>query len=324
MSIAYLNIQEALFEGNTKPLWDFLKAGGNIQDLGKSDVPFYACDKVTGDLELVKLLFERGMKLNEEYSFFCRQTQMSDEVFDWALDNNLDKAKTDDPVLFNLVCRPKRFKRVVERGANINVCFGKYAPTTLIASAALNGQKEMVSFLVEKGADINASFHNWWSAIFDAAHTEKCDVDMLEHLVKLGADYRARYQGQTLIMVVSSLAYPEKQHSVNKLKYLMSLYQGWADEVDDKGNTALHLAAEQKGAASVIKLLLSNGFDPTLVNKNGKTPIEICISKNTPEPFQPFWSWIQNNPSRFLNLGLQELCDKHSADKIKESINIRA
>lgn len=320
MSIVCLDIEKALRSGNTGPLWEFLESGGKVEDLGEPTLPFYAHKKVTSDLKLVKLLFERGMKLAKGYHFFYRPEQMSDDVFEWALENNLDKTNTEPSILFSLVCQPLRLKRLVERGADINVRCGDKVSATLVAHAAATNNKEAVTFLVEKGADINALIQDGWTAFLEVTLTNVCGVDMLQHLVALGADYRVRYQGETAIMIAADSYNPEECSSVEKINYLMSLYQGWADEVDDKGNTALHFAARIKEAADVIALLLEKGFDPLLANKEGITPIEICIKKDYPPSFEPFWAMIKKDAKRFEKMDLQALCEKHSADRIKEKM----
>lgn len=107
MSTVLSTIREALANDDTKPLWDFLNAGGQIEDLGEIKIPFYAYHKTRSDLALVELLFERGMKLNDDYCFFAGQQFMSDEVFEWALEKNIDKVQKNRLILFFLVGHPQ-------------------------------------------------------------------------------------------------------------------------------------------------------------------------------------------------------------------------
>lgn len=323
MSTVLSNIREGLLNEDTKPLWDFLNTGGEIEELGKIRTPFYAYGTTCRDLALLELLFERGMNLDEDYCFFIAQKFMSDETFEWALEKNMDKAKTRTPVLFYLVGHPQRFKRIVERGADIHAPLSEYSPKHLIMHAVDGGNKETVNFLVENGADVNFCYGDGWTPFLTACISSLCGVDMLEHLVKLGADYRKRYKSQTAIMIVAGYLFPISTRSVEKLAYLMSLYQGWADEVDEKGNTALHLASNKGGdQAEVIAFLLSKGFNPMLANDNGRNPIEMCMFETDTAAFAPFLKTIDADPARFKDLYLQALCDKNPhAGKIREMIN---
>jgi hypothetical protein len=324
MSEVLSTIQKALLANDTGPLWEFLNAGGQVDDLGEHYCPLYYYPNTCSDLALVKLLFERGMKLEEDFCFFTGQNDMSDDVFDWALENDLDKAKTSSPVLFFLVSNFARFKRVFERGADIHLVFSVYLPRPLIMHAVGTNNKDVVAFLVEKGADINARLQDGWTSLMEAGFNSRCDEDMIELLVKLGADYHARYKGETVIMIVAAAIYKGGTNNYNKLKYLLTLYQGWADEVDEEGNTALHLAALRDNGAQNVDLLLKNGFDPMRANKKGITPIEICIREDCTEKFKPFWEMIQNDPVRFAGLDILALCEKHSAIKMRAMITFKS
>lgn len=151
----------------------------------------------------------------------------------------------------------------------------------VITHAANGGDKETISFLVEKGIDINVICGEGWTPFLSACISSICGADMLEHLVKLGADHRKRYKSQTAIMIVASCLFPVQARSLEKLEYLMSLYQGWVDEVDENGNTALHLASNKgEEQAGVITFLLSKGFNPMLVNKKAE-PRSRCVFSKT-------------------------------------------
>jgi hypothetical protein len=307
--------------GDTGPLRKFLNDGGNVKDLGTSGKYIYCSRHVVSDLALVKLLFERGATLERELSFFLHTRSMSDEVFEWALENDFDKFETEYPVLYEVTCNAGRFKRLVERGADIHAVFDELTPKSLVMALAGAGFIDQVELIVARGADINAVWRDDWIPLFEALLSSHCKADGIERLVKLGADYRYKRQtGHTAIMIAASGIFPSECVLVNKLGYLMSLYQGWADEVDEDGNSALHLAAGTPDGGDVISLLLEKGFDPMLANKEGMTPIEICLSSNKPVLFVPFWKMIQNDPGRFAGLDLQALCDKYSADMIKEMI----
>lgn len=326
-------IEAALFQNDTRPLRLFLGNGGNVSDLGDSvmgfplhNYPFYYFPAVVKDLELVKLLFDRGMKIESDCSFFTRIDEMSDDVFEWALEKDIHKTEPSSECLFHAMDdHPVRFFRLVERGAHTWERFSDDNPKSLLEHAIEKGKKEMVKFLVEKGENINSQVgqnkYNQWTLFFSAVFSRQCRADMLELMVNLGADYRYKTSmGETAIMVAADSFRPEESDAINKLKYLMSLYQGWAEEVTIHGNSALRVAAENRTGADIVSLLLEKGFDPLLANKDGKTPIEFCIIDDYVDTFKPFWKMIQEQPARFEGLRLEEMCDKYRAWKIKDFI----
>lgn len=327
------DIEAALDRNDIRPLRLFLEAGGNVHELGDSvmgfplyNYPFYCFTPVVKDLELVKLLFERGMKLESDFSFFQKVAEMSDEVFEWALEKEIHTKEPSSACLFHAMDNhPARFVRLVERGAHTWERFSDDNPKSLLEHAIENGNKEMVEFLVRKGESINSeAVYNKYSKqtlFFVAILSRKCRVDMLELMVRLGADYQRKIQTrETAIMFAANSFRPEESDAINKIKYLMSLYQGWVDEVDGDGNTALHVAARNQTGADIVLLLLERGFDPLLANKDGMTPIELCILDNNAETFRVFWAMIQERPARFEGLRLEEMCDKYSAWKVKDMI----
>lgn len=324
-------IEAALDRKDTRPLRLFLERGGNVPDLGCSvsgfplyNYPFYYFPAVVKDLELVKLLFERGMKLESDCSFFEKIADMSDEVFEWALEKEIHKTEPSSGCLFYAMDHPARFMRLVERGAHTWERFSDDDPKSLLEHAIKNGNKEMVEFLVSKGESINSEVYDKYNEktiFFLAILSRKCRVDMLELMVRLGVDYRWKTsRGKTAIMFAAGIFRPEESDVINKLKYLLSLYQGWVGEIDDDGNTALHVAARNKTGADIVSLLLERGFDPLLANEDGKTPIELCILDNNAVAFRALWAMIQENPARFERLRLEEMCDKYRAWKIKDMI----
>lgn len=285
-------IDSLYLRGNTAPLYKFLNEGGRVEDLGAEAKYIYSCRAVVADIGLVKFLFERGATLKKEISFFLHTHDMPDEVFEWALEKNFDEFEADCPALFEVACNIKRFKRLIERGANVHAVLHEYSPKPLVIALAEAGFIEHIELIVEKGADINSVWRGDWIPLFAALNASTCKADAIERLVKLGADYRhKRKNGQTAIMTVASGFIPESDN-VNKLKYLMSLYQGWVDEVDVYGNTALHLAANSSREVDVISLLLEKGFDAKLANKGGRTPIDMMIERKNPKLFEPFRRFV--------------------------------
>lgn len=46
---------------------------------------------------------------------------------------------------------------------------------------------------------------------------------------------------------------------------------------DKNGNTLLHIAAADPSRASVLRALLSQGYDPTIRNRAMETPLDVAV-----------------------------------------------
>lgn len=78
---------------------------------------------------------------------------------------------------------------------------------------------------------------------------------------------------------------------------------GTIDKTTTEGDTALHLSAKHD-KAEAMKLLLKAGADPTLRNKQGKTPLDIAqeVGHHTCQELVGFFKKKKKNYSLyFLN-----------------------
>lgn len=317
-------IDEALRGKNTEPLKQYLDAGGRAQALCAAlGFPLYRIPAVIGDLHLLKRLFSDGMQLDKNNSFFGCVDTMPDEVFEWAISQDFDKAEIDQDCsnLAYQVSHPARFKRLVERGADVREPIHKRGGHPLIMLAAYRGAEEVVRFMVAAGADINADFQDGWKPI----HEVMCfvqDAGRLEFMISMGADVKARYKGRTLVMLGAQGTNPDMSYSLDKIKLLYSMSDDWSGEEDDEGNTALHHAAKTNISTEIIDFLLSKGSDPMKKNKAGLSPLEISISKDTPVRFRPFFDYLYSDKfdaqGAFPCLG--EMCDQAGAENIKKEL----
>jgi ankyrin repeat protein len=158
-------------------------------------------------------------------------------------------------------------RQLVERGANINVP-GRTGVTPLAAGAYM-GSEPIVALLIEKGADPKAVDDTNKTAIIYAAGKGFSGVVQL--LLNHRVDVNARY-GHDLTALMWTAGYTEEAGIDDVAKVLTLLLDRGArvDDQDDRGRTALMIAAELNHEGAV-DLLLSRGADKTLRDKQGKS-----------------------------------------------------
>ena len=158
-------------------------------------------------------------------------------------------------------------RQLVEGGANFRLP-GRTGITPL-AAAAYMGSEPIVELLIEKGADPNAVDNTQKTAIVYAAGKGFSGIVRL--LLDHGVDVNARY-GHDLTALMWTAGYTAEAGVNDVVKVLTLLVERGArlDDQDDRGRTALMIAAELNHEAAV-DLLLGRGADKTLRDKQGKT-----------------------------------------------------
>jgi uncharacterized protein len=162
-------------------------------------------------------------------------------------------------------------KLLVDRGASVDLP-GRSGVTPLSA-AAFMGSAPIVEFLIEKGADPNWMDGTQKTAIVYAvgrAFPAVCTV-LLAH----GVDVNAKY-GNDLTALMWAAGY-SAEAGVKDAVDVMTLFidrGARLDDQDNRGRTALMIAAELNHAAAV-DLLLARGADKTLKDKQGKTAADL-------------------------------------------------
>ena len=156
---------------------------------------------------------------------------------------------------------------LVERGADVNLP-GRTAITP-IGAAAFMGSAPIVQFLLDKGADPNAIDATKKSAIVYAAGRGFTPVVRL--LLDRGVDVNTKY-GNDLTVLMWAAGYSAEAGVKDAIAVTTLLIERGAklDERDNRGRTALMIAAELNHAATA-DLLIARGADKSLKDKQGKT-----------------------------------------------------
>jgi uncharacterized protein len=175
--------------------------------------------------------------------------------------------------------KPSTVKLLLEKGADPNLT-GRSSLTPLIA-AAFAGNDRIVEDLLAHGSNPNARDSTGKAAITYAAGRGFDDI--VHRLLDAGVEAQARY-GKGLTALMWAAGHDEGVgiiacgHVIDLL-----LARGAAlDEADDRGRTALMIAAEL-GYTDVVDLLLRRGADRTPKDKEGKTALDLARNDATRE-----------------------------------------
>lgn len=142
--------------------------------------------------------------------------------------------------------------------------------TPLMAAAAM-GYDYIVDLLLKKGANINAKDIDDETPLFYAARTGQ--IRTMRLLLDKGADPKEGPAGGPSLLHYMA----DDDNSVGLLDEIMR--KGVMPNLrDDSGNTALHIAVENR-AIEMIGQLLRIGVDPNLANTDGFVPLMDAINE---------------------------------------------
>ncbi len=247
-----VEINDMLFKATDKGCQDLarslLAAGASLEARDRLGAKPLSHAAAAGQIELVALFLDHGAPID------ARDLDGSTAMFKAAESGRLEIVKL-----------------LAERGAQVDLP-GRSAVTPLSA-AAFMGSAPIVAFLIEKGADPNWVDGTQKAPIVYAvgrAFPAVCTV-LLEH----GVDVNAKY-GNDLTALMWAAGY-SAEAGVKDAVDVMTLFidrGARLDDQDNRGRTALMIAAELNHAAAV-DLLLARGADKSLKDKQGKTAADL-------------------------------------------------
>jgi ankyrin repeat protein len=174
-------------------------------------------------------------------------------------------------------------QRLIERGADVNVT-GR-SGVSPVAAAAYAGNDSVVEALLARGADERAPDETGKPPIVYAAAGAR--IEIVKRLLARNVDINTRYpNGLTLLMWASGP--DEKAPEARAMQVVSYLLDAGAnlDDCDDRGRTALMIAAEG-GHAEIAGLLVARGADPTLKDKAGKRAADLTRLSSLRERLTP-------------------------------------
>jgi uncharacterized protein len=174
-------------------------------------------------------------------------------------------------------------QRLIERGADVNLT-GR-SGVSPVAAAAYAGNDSVVEALLARGADERAPDETGKPPIVYAAAGAR--IEIVKRLLARNVDINTRYpNGLTLLMWASGP--DEKAPEARAMQVVSYLLDAGAnlDDCDDRGRTALMIAAEG-GHAEIAGLLVARGADPTLKDKAGKRAADLTRLSSLRERLTP-------------------------------------
>jgi len=175
--------------------------------------------------------------------------------------------------------RPTTVAALLARGANPNLP-GRSGVSPL-AAAAFRGNDRIVELLLSRGADPDHVDATGKAPIVYAAARGFALV--VRRLLDAGVDAKARY-GNDLTALMWAAGHEDGVGERAALDVLALLLDADApiDAVDNRGRTALMIAAEL-GRAAIVEALLKRGADRAIVDKGGKRAADLAASDGVRE-----------------------------------------
>ena len=292
-------IQEVIIEG-IDDLKEAEGKGESSRKVGKDKVEEY--DDAQEEKGQAKQLVYRFDRLLEERRQFIRQRHgdITEEIAkgmpkweakpaDPAIIPSFDDLKPKGDSIWSAAAEGNlnAVKKYLAKGIDINAKGGSLKSTVLL-SAALYDQVEMVEFLIQNGADVNAKSEDGTTALHAAAFLGQYKVAKL--LIQNGADVNARNNdGETVISGtmadwettkfiagILQLKLDRERVETGRDQTASFLRQqgAKAEFSDPTGNDIWTMAGA--GNVQAVKEHLTKGIDVDAKNKDGSTALHIA------------------------------------------------
>ena len=184
---------------------------------------------------------------------------------------NVDAQRADGKTLLILAAKASDVilvRDLIAAGADVNANTSNGG--TALMFAAIRGDTQTQKALIDAGADVNAIGGFDWTALLVAS--VKGHVPAVRQLLVSGADPNLRdVYGWTPLM---RAVYEERELVV---QVLLEQPNVALNVSNDQGATALHLAAA-KGNEALARSLLLAGADPSMGDRNGRTPESMAVA----------------------------------------------
>ncbi len=204
-----------------------------------------------------------------------------DEIIDLLLVNGADPRQSNLSGSNALILavthnRRKTARRLLALGLDVNVADNK--SITPLVAAAYNGNLRMLELLLAAGADSTIIDTSGKSAIVYAAGRGYLDMvrRLLEHSDKIDANTR---YGNNLTALMWAAGHGNDVPAPDGLAVVDYLLAEGADPdlTDNRGRSALHIAAE-RGHTLIVERLLKEGAVVDARDRNGSTPLNLAIN----------------------------------------------
>jgi len=174
-------------------------------------------------------------------------------------------------------------RRLMDRGADVSLA-GRTGVTPL-AAAAFKGNERIIEHLLARGADPNVMDASGKAPIVYAAALGFTPI--VRRLLDAGVVATARY-GNDLTTLMWAAGYSDGAGAADAKDVVALLIDRGApiDAADDRGRTALMIAAEG-GHAAIVELLIARGADRAIKDKTGKRAFDLAADESVREKLKP-------------------------------------
>lgn len=199
-------------------------------------------------------------------------------------------AEAENLYPLELACEQGNFdmvKRLIERGADVNMVNPQYHTTPLImATRGVGNDAYKISmFLIEQGADINAAGKGY-TPLSNVAHmvysqeSEKEEyirsgMELFVYLVENCDTLEVRPHSHTNILECTT-----SFDNLPAVKYLIENHYFEMNDFSENGMTILHFAVK-KDSINVCKYLLEQGANQNILDAEGKTAYDYALENGS-------------------------------------------
>ncbi len=210
---------KAIEKGSLKQVFDFIRAGADVNAKGEFNRPAVICALQSGNKKAAQLLIVRGADVNATNSYGCTPLMYATEyplVVDLLIHRGADVNKPNNdgetPLMVAVnTGRMKSVRLLLNAKANPNAV-NEDGKTPLMFSAEKEEpddflwdskyrETDIIDALLESGADINAKDKDGNTALLLAAQNQKVP-DIIDYLIEKGAQNIANNDGVTPFMAL--------------------------------------------------------------------------------------------------------------------------
>lgn len=272
-----------------------LGASKDVKDSAKKLPPLFWAASV-GDLEMAKVLLQRGCKPNQKnmygHAYFLDIIDKGDvDMVQLLLDHGA-KANTTDlygrPAIHHAYSANNlaMLKLLHSRGGSVNASDMTGCPMLILALQ--ENKDDIFDFLIEYGANINCKTATGQALIFEAFTRGR--IDVVKKLLDRGADANAKdLMGSSLLL---NAAKSDKLDVGARKEVIKALLDHGAKPNDhDAWGKSVVSFLVQRGTLSLVPLLLEKGLNPDTVLSNGESLLTYAARTDNQELVREMFSY---------------------------------
>ena len=236
-----------------------LEAGANTNVMDQNGYYAIHLASIKGYVTIVERLLDYGMHINTCVEYVVSDDDWSDSVSDWNVEG-------DTPLHLAVQHGHVELAKIlIQRGALINAL--NDSNRTPLHLAVQEESENMMRLLLEHGADIYKSVQSRSSVLKYIITNDTTDS---RRMLEIILQYRGSKRDEYTIFIRAI-----KYSNIDICKYLIDRKNVDINATNKDGNSLLHIAAMHRSKCDVLRLLIDNGANKNVKNKQGLTPLDI-------------------------------------------------